>query len=106
MYTKLEFLTNLKKLFYSLKKCIVEKLGIKIVNEGGIMKAKGNTLGSNIGYFFGILFFIVGGIMTNSGILGAAILAIIGIIIIYASSHHSKKARIKKLRELGHTPSE
>jgi len=68
------------------------------------MVAKGNPLGSNIGYFFAVLFFIAGFIMIFSEILGAIILAGIGIIIASASAHHSNKAKIKKLREAGYTP--
>lgn len=68
------------------------------------MVAKGNPAASNVGYFFAVLFFIAGGIMILSGVLGAAILAIIATIIIYASSHHAKNARLKKLRESGYTP--
>jgi hypothetical protein len=79
-------------------------LGIKIVDEGGIIKAKGTPLGSKIGYFFAVLFFIAGFIMIFSEILGATILLGIGIIIVSASAHHSNKARIKKLKEAGYTP--
>jgi hypothetical protein len=72
-------------------------LGIKIVNKGGKIKVKGNPLGSNIAYFFAVLFFIAGFINLFSHILGAIILTGIGIIIVAAGAHHSHKAKIKKL---------
>jgi uncharacterized iron-regulated membrane protein len=76
-------------------------MGIKIVDEGGIIKAKGNPLGSKIGYFFAVLFFIAGGIVIFSGTPAfAIILAGIGIIIASASAAYMYKARIKKLREV------
>lgn len=78
-------------------------MGIKIVREGNIVKAKGSPLASNICYFFAVLLFIAGGIMILAGSLGAAILAIIGTILIYAGSHHANNIRTKKLREAGYT---
>ena len=79
-------------------------MGIKIVNEGNMTVAKGNPAASNVGYFFAVLLFIIGGLMIISGNLGASILAIFATIIIYACSHHAKNARLKKLRESGYIP--
>ena len=75
-------------------------MGIKIVDEGNTIVAKGNTAGTNVAYFFAILFFIVGGIMIISGYLGATILAIIGTILIYGGAHHTKNARLKNLENI------
>jgi hypothetical protein len=77
-------------------------VGIKIVDKGGIIKAEGTPLGSKIGYFFAVLFFIAGGIMIFSNIL-AIFLPMIAIIIISASAVHMYNVRIKKLREAGYT---
>lgn len=78
-----------------------KKLGIKIVNEGGKIKAKGSPVGSKIGYFFGVLFFLAGFFMVFWNIL-AIFLIIIAIIMLIASALHTKNARIKKLREAGY----
>lgn len=74
-------------------------MAIKIVEEGNYLVAKGSPAISNIGYFFGILCFIVGVIMLLAGTLGAVIPGIIGTIFIYSAAHHSKKVRERKIRE-------
>ena len=74
-------------------------MAVKIVEEGNYLVAKGSPAISNIGYFFGILSFIAGGIMLLSGSLGAVVPGIIGTIFIYAAAYHSKKVRERKIRE-------
>lgn len=74
-------------------------MAIKIVEEGNYLVAKGSPAISNIGYFFGILCFIAGGIMLLAGTLGAVIPGIIGTILIYGAAHYSKKIRQKKIQE-------
>jgi len=82
-------------------------MGIKFVDEGGVTKAKGNPLGSKIGYFFAILFFIAGAILIFSGISAgpvfAFVLAMFAITIICASVLNTNRVQVKKLREAGYT---
>jgi hypothetical protein len=74
-------------------------LAIKVVEEGDYLVAKGSPAVSNLGYFFGILCYIAGGIMLLAGTLGAVIPGIIGTILIYGAAHYSKKIRQKKIQE-------
>ena len=80
------------------------KMGIKIVRDRyGNADAVGTPAGTYIGYFIAFLFFIMGTILLFSGnLVGMIILDITAIIIIYASIHHIKEARISKLRKSGY----
>ena len=82
-------------------------MGIKIVDIGGRIYAKGTSTGAGVAYFFGILFYLGGAIALVTGTIGGAtVCGIIGTILIYAGAHHNGKMQKKNLRDAGYSPLE
>jgi hypothetical protein len=78
-------------------------MGIRIVRDryGKVVDAAGTPVGTYVGFAIAILFFILGTVLLYSGnLVGMLIFDITAIIIIYASYHHIKEARMSKLKKL------
>jgi hypothetical protein len=80
-------------------------MGIKIVRDRyGNANAVGTPMGTYVGFLIAFLFFILGTFLLFSGnLIGMLIFDVTAIIIIYASFHHIKEARISKLRKSGYS---